>query len=95
MIKASGFIALTLALSTGSAVGFLLASPYEASAHDAVTEAAPAERIASTFAALAEAGVPIAAAETPQCAAATWPKIDPACLVTVDGSPVPAARVVY
>ena len=92
------FAALTATLTLYAAVaGLLLASPFDATAYASDTSGVAAERIGSAFANLAEFGVIPASdpAQPSDCGAATWPHIDPSCLLTSDGSTAEAVRVIY
>lgn len=106
-ILASSIPISVLAISLPLAIAAAPAAPFNASAAVApgVTSVdVVAERIGGAFASLPKTSVERADAvilspkgdrrRTSDCASATWPNIDTACLSTADGSPAPHVRTI-
>lgn len=106
MIKSTRFFAV--AALTGFAVlaTAMAAAPLGASANAAAITGYEAARIGGAFASIPDVEPSQALTKAAKqavkgdrepvrgCAAATWPNIDRACLVTVDGRPAPAVRTI-
>ena len=91
MIKglASG-IMIAIAISSALAFSFFAGAPFDASAQAANVDVA-GKRIAAAFGLFPPMSGLIG---TGECANATWPDIDPSCLVRADGTPARHVRTV-
>ena len=100
MIKSSttGVLTATVALATSLAAGFVISSPFDASAHVVGIEEKASQRIQNAFDAVSQAGMDtgftgdVAAVD---CKNAVWPHIDASCLVNANASASSTIRVVY